>query len=72
MLSVGEEMVRAHIKRMAGSGNFNKYICSVVRAGGVSYKQTASPETEKKVGGKWHRRCFICPTAKDRKTHGKC
>jgi hypothetical protein len=70
--SVGEEMVRPRLKRMTGSGNFNKYICSAMRAWCGPGKQPASPETEKKIGGRGCGRCSICLTAKDRKTDWKC
>jgi hypothetical protein len=67
LLSVGEEMVRPHLKRIANTGNFNRYISSVMRAG-----CRTSSEIEKKIGGRWCGRCAICLTAKDRKTDWKC
>jgi len=64
-------MVKPHIRR-ADSGNGDRHICSATRAKGVACKQPASPTTVKKGGGRWHGRCSICPTGKDRKTDWKC
>jgi hypothetical protein len=58
------EILRPHIRRRADSGNFSKYNCSAMRAG-VSWQITRSPPPKK--SWKWCGRCYICPTAKDRK-----
>jgi len=59
-------MVTPHISITADSGNVDRHTRKVMRAMGVACKQPASPTTVKKGRGRWHGRCSICPTAKDR------
>jgi hypothetical protein len=70
LLSLGEIMVRPHIRKRTSSGNID--ILRAMRARDVRCKQPASPTTVKKGGRRQCGRCSICPTAKDRKTEWKC
>jgi len=72
LLSLGEEMVKPHIRRWADSESINRYIRRATRAMGVACKQPASITNVKKDGGRQHGWCSICRTAKDRKTDWMC
>jgi hypothetical protein len=69
LLSLGEEMVRSHIRERVDSGNID--ILRAMRARDVRCKQSASPTIAKKGVGRRLKRCSICPTAKDRRTDWK-
>ena len=70
-LSLGEEMVRPHIRRRADSGNIDRHTRRAMRAVDVPCTQLARPATVKKDRGRWRGRCSGCTTAKDRRADWK-
>ena len=65
-------MVKQGIRKRVDSGNCDRHSRRVMEVMAVSRKQITSLTTAKKGRGRRHGRCFVCPTAKDRRTDWKC